>query len=214
MKKGLHATYGLTAAAVFLFVPLFIIRGIGWFDFWWWMSINLIMLISMSWIIDRPGAVSMEGQDADGAGKKIILGIASAVFLYLVFFIGNILSRKIFPFASAGIDSVYGFRGGASSMRIAVLMLLIIGPGEEVFWRGFIQRRYQEHLGGWKGFLVATGIYAAVHLGSGNIMLVLAALTCGLFWGFLYLRYRSMMLNIISHVIWDISVFLLFPFSG
>ncbi len=55
-------------------------------------------------------------------------------------------------------------------------------------------------------------LYTAVHLASGNIMLVLAAAVCGVFWGWLYLRYRSPVLNIVSHTLWDLAVFVVFPF--
>ena len=40
----------LLAAA--LFVPLFIVRGIGAFDFWWWMSVNLAALLVLTAAID------------------------------------------------------------------------------------------------------------------------------------------------------------------
>ena len=92
-------------------------------------------------------------------------------------------------------------------------MTLIIGPGEELFWRGYLQRNFQERWGGWKGFLAATAVYALVHAGSGNPMLVLAAAVCGLFWGYLYLRTKSILLVLISHTIWDLAVFILFPFT-
>jgi membrane protease YdiL (CAAX protease family) len=55
-------------------------------------------------------------------------------------------------------------------------------------------------------------LYTAVHLAGGNIMLVLAAALCGVFWGWLYLRFRSPLLNIISHTLWDLLVFVVLPF--
>jgi membrane protease YdiL (CAAX protease family) len=91
-------------------------------------------------------------------------------------------------------------------------MLLIIGPGEELFWRGFLQRNMSLQFGRILGFILTTVVYAGVHVASGNIMLVLAALVCGIFWGWLYLRYQSMIINVVSHTLWDISVFMLFPF--
>jgi len=42
---------------------------------------------------------------------------------------------------------------------------------------------------------------------------VLAAALCGVFWGYLYLRLRSVWLNVISHLVWDLAVFMFFPFS-
>ena len=64
------------------------------------------------------------------------------------------------------------------------------------------------------GFLVATFLYTAVHIATGNMVLVFAALVCGLFWGWLYMKYRSMIINVISHTVWDVGVFILLPFTA
>jgi hypothetical protein len=44
-------------------------------------------------------------------------------------------------------------------------------------------------------------------------MLIVAALVAGLFWGWMYMRYNSMVMNIVSHTVWDIAVFLILPFN-
>ena len=206
-------TLSVTLLAVILFVPLFITRGLGPIDFWWWLSANLILLISIVFIFDRSWRLAIVQDIAANMLLKIGLGVLSALLLYAVFFVGNFISRNIFTFAGSGIQDVYAFKMGVSKLRIALLMIFIIGPGEELFWRGFLQRNLQIKAGKYLGFALATGIYTFIHLGSGNIMLVLAAGVCGLFWGYLYLRYNSMILNVISHTLWDVSVFLWLPFS-
>ena len=200
--------------AIILFVPLFITRGLGPIDFWWWLSGNLIILVSIAVFFDPAWRSSIYQDMTGNIPFKIGMGILSALFLYLVFAAGNFLSRKIFTFAGSGIQDVYAFKMGASRFRIAVLMIFIIGPGEELFWRGFLQRSLQNKTGRYLGFILATSIYTLVHLGSGNVMLVLAAGVCGLFWGYLYLRYGSITLNIVSHTLWDVTVFLWLPFNS
>lgn len=202
----------IIVAAIF-FTPLFIFRQVGPFDFWWWMSANLIILISLSLFLDRGYFDLLKKDFTQGTAQKILLGIVSAAILYGVFWIGNLLSREWFGFADEGIAGVYDFKGNAAFARIMIFMLLIIGPGEEFFWRGALQRWFSERLGGWKGFIIATLFYTAVHVFSGNIMLIVAAFVAGVFWGWMYLRYRSILANVISHTLWDISVFLLFPFQ-
>jgi membrane protease YdiL (CAAX protease family) len=143
--------------------------------------------------------------------KKSAIGLLSALLLYAVFAGGNVLSRLVFPFAETGIARVYGFKTGASVMRIALLMILVIGPGEELFWRGVLQRLWMKRFGPIPGYLAATLLYSLVHLASGNVMLVLAAGHCALFWGYLYLRYRSVLLIAVSHTVWDLMIFLIWP---
>ena len=200
--------------AVLLFVPLFITRGLEPIDFWWWLSVNLIILVTIAAVFDPAWRASLRKDMAGNIGFKIGMGLLSALLLYVVFAAGNYLSRHIFSFAGSGIQDVYAFKTGATGFRIAILMIFIIGPGEELFWRGFVQRRLQKQAGRYHGFVLATAIYTLVHMGSGNIMLVLAAGVCGLFWGYLYLRYGSIILNVISHTLWDVTVFLWLPFNS
>ena len=200
--------------ASLLLVPLFAFRRIGGFDFWWWMSLNVILLVSFGLFSDKSYLALIFKDFQKGLLKKIGLGIMSAGLLYAVFFIGNEVSRMIFPFAGAEIRQVYGFKQDASALRIILLMIVFIGPGEELFWRGYLQRHWQKRFGKIHGFIFASVLYALVHAASGNIMLVLSAGVCGLFWGFLYLRYRSVLMICVSHTLWDLMIFVFFTLGG
>ncbi|MEE9496770.1 MAG: type II CAAX endopeptidase family protein [Desulfobacterales bacterium] len=207
----MRSTWAITLIAGVLFTPLFMTQGFGRFDFWWWMSTNLTILLVLVAIFDRHWWSEIRIDIQHRTLLKVGFGVLSALFLYMVFYVGNIVSRQIFSFAQSGIENVYAFKSGVSPFRIAVLMVLLIGPGEELFWRGFLQRRLQMEQGRWRGFIIATLIYTLVHLASGNAMLILAAGLCGLFWGFLYVQKGSILLNIVSHTVWDVAIFLLFP---
>ena len=101
---------------------------------------------------------------------------------------------------------------GSSSTLIAIALLLLIGPAEEIFWRGYVQRTLAERWGANKGFIVATAIYTLVHIGSFNFMLIMSAMVCGIAWGLLYRimpeRFTAITL---SHALWDAAVFVIFP---
>jgi uncharacterized protein len=210
----LFTSFFFSILAVILFVPLFLFQKIGFFDFWWWMSANQILLIVLALLTVTEFRLEVKTDLSADVWKKIGLGLLSAVLLYLIFFLGNIASRTLLPFASHRINQIYGFKEGASGLRILLLMLLLIGPGEEIFWRGFLQKRWQGRLGRPGAWIFVSILYAAVHAASGNMMLVLAAAVCGLFWGWLYFRYQSILMVAVSHTIWDILVFLFFTFEG
>ncbi len=176
------------------------------------MSSNLILLISLSLILDFSYREILQIDFSGGLPKKFLFGLISAVILYLFFAAGNYISRLIFDFVDTDISKIYGFKGDALPIRIFLLMTLIIGPGEELFWRGFLQRNIALRIGDVNGYIMATAIYAGVHILTGNLMLVLAALVAGLFWGWMYMKYKSVVMNIVSHTIWDITVFLILPF--
>jgi membrane protease YdiL (CAAX protease family) len=197
-----------------LFVLLFAGKRIVSLDFWWWMSFNIVVLLIYAFVSDKSYFRLIQSEFRKPVIRNIGLGIFSALFLYGIFVLGNMVSRELFSFAGSGINNVYGFKEGASVLRIALLMGFIIGPGEELVWRGFLQRRWENRFGRFGAFIGTALLYTAVHAVSGNIILILAALTCGLFWGFLYYKYRSIILIVVSHTLWDLLVFLVFPLGG
>ena len=206
------STLGVLLLALALFIPLFVTSGAGSFDFWWWMTANLLILLTVVQFVDVEWRHALARDLRDRPIRKAGLGIASAVALYLVFWLGNEVCRTLFAGAARDIGAVYAFKEQAPAVRIVLLMVFIIGPGEELFWRGFLQCRLAGAVGRHGGWLLATAVYASIHIAGGNPILVLAAAVCGLFWGWLYLRYRSMLLNAVSHTAWDIAAFLLLPF--
>jgi len=196
-----------------LFVPLFIFRGTGPLDFWGSLTLDVAFLCVLALSVNRPYIALIRQDLRTRAVQKIVLGIASALALYIIFYAGNWLAPHLLPNAGRGIGRVYAFKTGVPVARIVLLMVLVIGPGEEVFWRGYLQRFWQVRFGTTAGWLLASGLYAAVHAGSLNPMLILAASVCGLFWGFLYLKFRSPLMICISHSLWDLLVFVILPFS-
>ena len=139
------------------------------------------------------------------------IGIISAAILYLIFFIGDMAVRSLFDFAKVEIENIYSTKSQASTIKIGLLLLFVIAPAEEIFWRGFVQRRYSERWGKWRGLLLAVTLYSLVHIWSFNLMLIAAAMVAGIFWSLLYLKYNSIVPGIISHAVWDLFIFVIYP---
>ena len=167
---------------------------------------------ALAFAVDRGYARRLGDDLRSGLVRKIALGFGSAAALYGVFAVGRLAALRLFPFASRGIWDIYALRSEVPLLRVVLLIGLVIGPGEEVFWRGFLQERTGAATRPAIGFALTVLLYTAVHLASGNVMLVLAAAVCGVFWGWLYLRFRSPVLNVVSHTLWDLLVFVIFPF--
>jgi len=203
----------LALAAGLAFFLLFLIRGDGPFDFWWRMSAAVILVGGLGVALDKSFAIRLATDLAAGRTKKILLGALSAAVLYLVFLGLKSLAPFVVPSAATQIGRVYALKTGAAPARVALLILFLIGPGEELIWRGLLQARWEDRWGFPRGWLAAAALYASVHIATGNTMLVLAAAGAGLFWGYLYHRYRSILLNAVSHTLWDILIFLLLPLS-
>ncbi|MEN3027585.1 MAG: CPBP family intramembrane glutamic endopeptidase [Chlorobiota bacterium] len=143
--------------------------------------------------------------------RWIVLGIGSAFALYGLFWVGHALMVALFPEASAFVNAVYTRRAEAPAWLIALLLAVWIGPAEEVFWRGILQRYLQTRLRPIWGLLVATALYTLVHIWAGNPPLLLAAFVAGMAWGALFLWTGSLIPGIISHALWDVLMFVLLP---
>lgn len=143
--------------------------------------------------------------------RGAILGLASAGVLYAIFQIGDRLARRIMPNGSQEIDQIYGLDRYGNRREIGARLALIIGPAEELFWRGFLQGRLVNRFGPILGTAMATTAYGGAHLVTGNLTLIGAATVAGAFWGTMAMLGAPTDALIISHAFWDVLIFLIFP---
>ena len=176
-------------------------------NFWWMMTGSACTLSLCATFFNQGWWRKVQINPAD-----IFLGIAIAVALWGVFWIGDKLSQTMFDFARPQVDTIYSMKDGESPWLLTALMLFLIGPAEEIFWRGYVQQTLSQRWNPNIGFIVTTLIYALVHAGSCNFMLTMAALVAGAAWGLLYRLFPQRFAAIIlSHALWDVAVFIWFP---
>jgi len=142
---------------------------------------------------------------------SFLYGLLSAAALYLIFFLGNKLALQIFSVAETQVGAIYYLGAGVNKALVFLLLFLITGPGEEIFWRGFLQSRLMARWGRFSGYLITTILYAGVHVFSRNLVLILAALVAGSFWGLLYLWKKDLLIQIVSHSFWSAVIFAVAP---
>lgn len=184
----------------------------SWFNFWWAMTASALILTAVAFFCTRrlPG---MDVKNWRELPVNLVLAVLIAVALWVVFYIGDKVSGLLFSFARPQVNLIYDMKTGLSPHVIALLLLCVIGPAEEIFWRGYIQRTFSQNGNPTAAFLTTTAIYTLVHLPSGNFMLIMAAMTCGLAWGGLYrLMPHRLPAIILSHALWDAAAFVWFPF--
>lgn len=191
------------ALSVILWYLLFILKL---YNFWAQMAASIIILVITAIIADKNVILFKKI-----TLRHILIGVGSAVLLYVIFYFGNIVSGMILPFKNDQVMSVYNNKTQGTPLEIGLLLLFIIGPGEEIYWRGFIQNFLQIKFGENKGYAIAVALYAGVHIITLNFMLVVAALICGIFWGYIYKKEKSIVPVIISHAIWDTVMFVVLP---
>src|SRR5207245_5508051 len=95
---------------------------------------------------------------------------------------------------------------------IFLLLIFPIGPAEETYWRGLIQRELQRKMSGRAAIIVTSSLYSLIHLPTLNPSLIFVALVGGLVWGYLFIRYKNDLLPcLVSHILFDELVFVALP---
>ena len=187
-------------AVTFLLTPI---------NFWLCLSITALLLAGLAILL---GGNTIEKRHLDL--EAALIGIAAAIFLYALFWAGHLL-LELPLFARLGLAqslaALYSLKEAAPIYLVIAVLLLITSPGEEIFWRGFVQRGITQALGTTKGWLLSAVLYALVHIVTLNPLLVLSALISGLIWGYMYQKQRHIVACIISHALWAVAIFIVFP---
>jgi membrane protease YdiL (CAAX protease family) len=191
-------------AALFWFVTFYL----TWASFWIKISFSAATLAILSLLL-QPNRKERIRIDA----RAVALGLASAAILYFIFWTGKAVSELILPFSGGQIGGIYDKGAGTPMWVIALLLFFVTGPSEELYWRGYLQKNLMMRYGQWQGWLLATAIYAAVHIWSFNFMLIGAAAVAGAFWGAMYWRLKNLTPVIISHSVWSALIFAVFPMT-
>ncbi|MBA4537385.1 CPBP family intramembrane metalloprotease [Bacillus aquiflavi] len=171
--------------------------------FWYIFSASMLFLISYS-------ILNEEMDDQAPVSNYLFYGIISGLLLYTVFWVGNSMINFFdLPF-SKQVSRLYN-RYAPTELWHYIVLLFILIPGEEIFWRGFIQKRILKYTNIWISIFVSALLYASVQIYAGHSILILAAFVGGLFWGALYTWKRSIPLIIVSHLTFDLMIFIFLP---
>lgn len=186
--------------------------GFGWVfgcaagNFWVKITVTVCVLCAASF-----AAAGVPCRRAELTAREALVGAVSAAVLYGIFWLGDFCAAKVFGFAPRQVEAIYAIRELGHPWAVGAVLLLVTSPGEELFWRGYVMRQAVARWGRGKGFAAAALLYGAVHLPSGNVMLILAALVAGVFWCALYRWRGNLTACVVSHALWTVGVFLLFP---
>lgn len=171
-------------------------------SFWYRVTVASIILALYAAIFG--GGVA--GGDHEISVSVVLKGFVSGGLLYASFFVGyNVFRSSV----ESGASSVYLFRTD-SPLYIAGLSLIITSFCEEFFWRRYLQTALVESHGG-TGLSLNALFYAFIHLPTGNLALVFAALVAGLFWGLIYEYTESFWVIVFSHIVWTELIFVFLP---
>ncbi|MEH7121052.1 type II CAAX endopeptidase family protein [Neobacillus vireti] len=172
--------------------------------FWYIFTGSILILIAYA-------MYQGEVDDEASFAKYVFLGAISGLLLYFIFLFGfKAIQIMDLPFQKS-INKLYRWYAPDAFWHY-IALILVAAPGEELFWRGFIQKSLLKYFKPMWSILLGAILYASVAIYSGSPILVFAACLSGIAWGLLYYWKRSMPLVIVSHIIFDIMIFIILPF--
>ncbi|HXW37378.1 MAG TPA: CPBP family glutamic-type intramembrane protease [Nitrososphaerales archaeon] len=145
--------------------------------------------------------------------RSIALGLAAAVLLYFIFYAGNAGIAALHPFgvSQSNEGTIYALIASPSNPAwVQVGVLAFDAVGYEAFFRGYLQNGPLARTGRFAPFSSAL-VDAAIHVTTLNPLWVVTTFIADSVWGVDNRFAKELSSNVVSHFVWDVLIFLLFP---
>lgn len=163
------------------------------------------LALAAVWIIGAlaSGPVRL-GRSARTGRRAALTGVLLGLALAAVFVLGAFLVRAV-PVLQEHVRDVLGF-AQQGSIALVLLITLVNGVAEEVFFRGALYDAVPRH-----PILLTTVVNAAVVAASGNPMLAFAAVLLALVTGWQRRATGGVLAPVLIHLTWSSAMLLALP---
>lgn len=191
-------------------VAAVLVAGLVVEGFAWWLVASRRLDV---WVVMTPALAAL-GLLAIAAGPPgwspdveapaaVAVGVAVAAALYLAtrLFVSIVRPWDAFQRHSRAMYLRQGRRSLGGAVLLSVLVLV---PGEELFWRGLVQPELRGALEGGAGVAAICGwaAFAAANLPSANLAIVAGAVVGGAVWSALGWWTGGALSPLVSHAVW------------
>lgn len=155
----------------------------------------------------RRDARALVGRPLRDAAVGLVAGVALAALTEG----GHAVVAPALPSLRDDIAALYARmrQGGGPIANLHWLVLVILA--EEVVFRGLLLDTLRRWLRPGAALALMALVYAVSQLGSGQLVLALVAAGVGGAWGGLRIATGGLVAPFVAHVVWDLSVLVLFP---
>lgn len=143
--------------------------------------------------------------------KAAGLGIGAGLVMAVVTHVAYPPLAALIPSIAEEVNGLYADLRQPPGPVLGVPLLLLAVAAEEAVWRGVLVRQLEKKRSPSVVVLVATFAYAVPQAFSGSWVLVLVALGCGVVWTTLRVWTGSIVVPALTHAIWNLVVFVVFP---
>lgn len=131
--------------------------------------------------------------------KGILPGIFSGIVLYIIFYIGAFILKVMPGGLDNSVEAAFN-KYSTNSLIIWSLLIIVIIPGEEIFWRGFVLKRLNQYFNHWFSNIFAAVLCMVMMLPSGNFAAIIGIFVASLVWNVMYSYRPSLLMVYLSHL--------------
>ncbi|WP_391120578.1 CPBP family intramembrane glutamic endopeptidase [Psychrobacillus sp. L3] len=172
-------------------------------EFWYFYTFTILFLMSIAYFYTKI-------KDEVKTIRYILLGISFGMLLYAIIAFGYKIIHILPILSTTSIDH-FITKFAPSTISEYLLLLILIAPGEELFWRGYIQQQLKRWFKPSYSVVISAALFSLSLVFSGFWLGVLGSFVVGIILGYLYEWKKSMQLIILAHITMLVLLFLVFP---
>lgn len=172
--------------------------------FWYMYTFAILVLMSAATMFS-------EIKEELRTWQSFLYGLLAAVAMYVILLGGYHLVRVLSASAANSIDGFLSSYTPESVWHLLLLMFIVV-PGEELFWRGFVQQQLKQYMPAYAAIGVSAVLFGLTFWLADFWPGIFAGIAVGIILGYLYEKKKSMPMLIIAHLLLLVLVFIIFPF--
>lgn len=190
----------IVVGAALLGVTLRIEQGSGWF---YAATLGLAAIWTVGAFASGPLHLGRVGT-GELAARPVLQPVLSGLALAGLFILGALAVREI-PVLAEQVRNVTGY-AAEGSLPLLVLITMLNGIGEELFFRGALYAAIRRHM-----VAVTAIVYALTTAATGNVMLTFAAVLLGTVVGLERRASGGILAPILTHLTWSVTMLCVLP---
>lgn len=172
-------------------------------EFWYFYTFTILFLMSIAYFFSKI-------KDEVKPFSYIVWGLIFGTLIYVIIAFGYKLIHILPIISSSGINE-FITKFAPSTISQYVFLFILIAPGEELFWRGYIQQQLKNWFKPFYAVVISSALFSLSLFFGGSWLGVLGAFIVGILFGLLYEWKKSMQLIILAHITMLVLLFLIFP---
>jgi membrane protease YdiL (CAAX protease family) len=163
----------------------------------WWSTAVVFGVLGLVSLVIGPVSWSPKLSPALAAAAGLAAGVG--VYVGTLVFVSVVVRWPVFR---RHVAEIYHQRRGVSLGTALALVVLVVAPGEEIFWRGLVQARAAEATTPAMAAVITWAAYVAANAASRSLPIVAGAVVGGAVWGALAWWTGGVLASVLCHAAW------------